>query len=100
MLESGSYADFVQEAVRAERSREFRAKNLERDWSAMTKVVCEIDRRHAAPAEFTLDSVAVGKGGFEGSGIWQWACGRSWLCMVQQQCHEGQRAIRLGATAG
>ena len=79
MLESGSYTYFKQEALWAEGSREFRAEYLERDRSVMTKVVREVDRRHAAPAEFTLDAVAVSQGGFEGSGIRQWACGRRWF---------------------
>jgi hypothetical protein len=80
MLESGSYADLMQEALWAEGSREFRAEYLERDRSVMPKVVREVDRRHTATAELTLDSVAVGEGGFEGSDvIRQWACGRRWL---------------------
>ena len=79
MLESGGYADFVEETFWAECSRQFRAEHFERDRSVMTKVVREVDRRHAAPAEFTLDSVSVGKGSFEGSGIRQWACGRRWF---------------------
>jgi hypothetical protein len=83
MLESGSYTDLMQEALWAKGSREFRAEYLQRDRSVMTKVVHEINRRHAAPAELTLDSVAVGEGGFEGSdAVRQWACGRRWSSMV------------------
>jgi hypothetical protein len=77
VLESGGETDLVQEPVWAEGSRELGTEYLERDRSVMTKVVREVDRRHAAPAELTLDPVAVGEGGFEGSDvIRQWACGR------------------------
>jgi len=80
MLESGGDTDFVQEAVRAEGSRELGTEHLERDRSVMTKVVREVNPRHATPAELTLDPVTVGEGGFEGSGvIRQWACGRRWF---------------------
>jgi hypothetical protein len=82
MLESGSYTYFMQEALWAEGSREFRAEYLERDRSVMTKVVRKVDGRHAAAAELTLDSVAVSKGGFEGSGIRQWACAEDGFYMV------------------
>jgi hypothetical protein len=75
MLESGGYADFVEEAVWPESSRELRAEDLERDRAVMAKVAREVDPRHAAPAEFTLDSVAVSQEGSEGfSDIRQAAC--------------------------
>ena len=65
MLESGSYTDFMQEALWAECSREFRAEYLERDRSGMAKVVGEVDSRHPAATQLTLDPVAVGQGGLE-----------------------------------
>ena len=80
MLESGSYTDFMQEALWAKGGREFRAEYLERDRSLMTKVMREVDRRHPASAELTLDSIAIGKGGFKGNGaIRQLGCGRRWF---------------------
>ena len=80
MLESGGYTDFVQKAFWAQGSREFRTEYLESDRSVMAKVVRQVDPRHASPAEFTLDPVALGEGGFEGSGaVRQWACGWRWF---------------------
>jgi hypothetical protein len=72
VLESGGYADFVKETFWSKGSGQFRAEHFERDRSVMAQVVCEVDRGHAAPAEFTLDSVAVSEGGSQGfSDIWQ-----------------------------
>ena len=59
MLESGGYADFVEKAFWPESSRELRTEHLECDWAVMAMVVHEVDRRHAALAELTLDTVAV-----------------------------------------
>jgi hypothetical protein len=66
MLESGRYANFVEETFWAECSRQFRAEHFKRDRSVMAKVVREVDRGHTTPAEFTLDSVTVGEGGSQG----------------------------------
>lgn len=80
VLEAGGDPDLVQEALGAQRSREFRAEHLESNLPLMAAVVREVDGGHAAPAELTLDSVTVGEGGFEGSGvIRQWACGLRWF---------------------
>jgi hypothetical protein len=66
VLECGSYTDFVEEAVGPNGSRELSSKHLERDRAVMAKVVREVHRRHAAPAELTLDAVTVSQGGCEG----------------------------------
>ena len=80
VLEAGGDPDLVQEALGAQRSREFRAEHLESNLPLMATVIREVDGGHAAPAELTLDSVTVGEGGFEGSGvIRQWACGLRWF---------------------
>lgn len=65
VLEAGGDPDFVQEALGAQRSREFRAEYLESNLPLMATVVREVDGGHAAPAEFTLDAVAVNQGGLE-----------------------------------
>ena len=62
VLESSGYADFVEEALWAECSRQFRTEHLERDSAVMAKVVREVDRRHATAAELMLDAVTVSEG--------------------------------------
>jgi len=57
--------DLVKEPFRPENSGQFRTKHLHRHLAVVLDVVGEVDGSHAAKAEFPLDSVAVGEGGFE-----------------------------------
>ncbi len=61
MLQVGGGADLAQEAVGADGGGQLGAQNLDRHLSLMPEVAGEIDRRHAALTQFTLDAVAVGK---------------------------------------
>jgi hypothetical protein len=65
MLEPGGYTDFMEEAFWTEGNRELRPEYLERDGPIMAEVVREVYGCHAAPAELTLDSIAISEGGFE-----------------------------------
>jgi hypothetical protein len=62
--ELGRDPDLTEEPL-AERGGELRVEHLERDRPVMAKVVRQMDRRHAAPAELALDAVAVSEGSLE-----------------------------------
>ena len=63
MLELGRGLDLGEEAFAAEHGAEFGPEDLEGDGAIVLDVVGEIDRRHAAGTELTLQAVAVGEGG-------------------------------------
>ena len=50
----------------AARSGELGAQDFDGHIAIVFDVACEVDRRHAARAEFALDAVAVGQGVGEG----------------------------------
>ena len=58
-------ADLAEEAFDAEDGAELGAQDLERDVAGVLDVASEIDRGHAAAADFPLYGVAVGEGGTE-----------------------------------
>ncbi len=54
-------------------SSELGLQHLDGDFAMVLQVLGEVDRRHAAAAEFTLDRVAVGKRGLQsGEQVSQW----------------------------
>ncbi len=61
-------ADLAQEALTAHCVEQRRVEHLERDAPAVSRVVREIDCRHAATSELALDVVPPGEGGPEPGG--------------------------------
>ena len=68
MLQRRRNPHLPQKAILAEGCREILAQNLDRDFPLVFQVVGEVDRGHAAGAEFALDGVAVRKGGGQAGG--------------------------------
>ena len=60
MPEIRSGGDLTQEALVSERGGKLRAQHLDRDLARVFEVVREIDRCHAARAEFALETVPIG----------------------------------------
>ena len=65
MLEIGGGGDLLDEPLCPEHRCEFGPQHLHRHLAVVFQIFSEIDRGHAADAEFVLDGVAVGEGGFE-----------------------------------
>ncbi len=65
MLQVGGDLDLFEEPLGAEDGCEFGPQHFHRHLAVVLQVLGEIDRGHAARAEFFLDGVAVGEGGFE-----------------------------------
>jgi len=63
--EPGGYPDFTQKSVGPERGGQLGPHDLERDQAVMAQVAGQVDRRHAATPQLTLDEIAVGQGGAE-----------------------------------
>ncbi len=63
MTERGGDVDFAEKPLGAERGRQLRTQDLERDPPVVLEVLGQIDRCHPAPAELALDRVAVREGG-------------------------------------
>ena len=61
MLEPGGELDLALEALGAEGGSQLGVEDLERDRAVVPEVLGEVDRGHAAPAELTLEPVAVGQ---------------------------------------
>src|SRR5437763_10404908 len=61
MGESRRDADLAKESLRAERCRELGAQHFDRDLAAVLRLLGEVDRRHAAGAELSLDGVTGGE---------------------------------------
>ncbi len=47
----------AQESIRPERAGELRMEYLQRNSAVVLRVLCEINRRHAAPAKLAVDGV-------------------------------------------
>ena len=62
MLEVGGGLDLSQESFGTYYSGEFRFQNLERNLALLLQVVSQIDRRHPALTDLTLDAVAALEG--------------------------------------
>jgi hypothetical protein len=62
MLKPGGQLGLAKEPLRTQGRRQLRSEQLEGDRTVMAKVVREVDGRHAALAELTLDAVAVREG--------------------------------------
>ena len=54
-------ADFAEEPLGAQRRRDFRPQDFDGDFATVLFFFGEIDRRHAAAAQFPLDGVAIGE---------------------------------------
>ena len=65
MLQARNRLDLAEESIRADHRGELRLEHLDRDLAIVLEVVREVDRRHAALAELSLDLVAVGEGGLQ-----------------------------------
>ena len=62
MREAGGDLDLAQEPLRAKRVGEFWFQHLDRDVALVADVLGEVDRRHTAAAQLTLNAVPIGKG--------------------------------------
>ena len=65
VVQAGGNLDFAQEAIGAEGRGELGAEDLYRDLAMMLQVFSEVDRGHAAHAEFAQQPVAIGERGSE-----------------------------------
>jgi hypothetical protein len=65
--EPGGDPDLLGEPLGAERRTQLGAEHLEGDRAVVPEVVGQIDRRHSASADLTLEAVLVGQGGGEGT---------------------------------
>ena len=62
----GGNADLAQKTIGAEAGRDFGSQDFDGDFAAVLFLFSEIDRRHAAAAQFALDGVAIGECGGDG----------------------------------
>ena len=65
MIEPRGDRDLAQEAIAGERPGEVGPEHLDGDLPVVFEVVREVDRGHAAGAEFALNAVVAGEGGRE-----------------------------------
>ncbi len=82
VLQVGGDPDLVEEAFGAQDGGQLGMENLDRDLALVLDIVGQVDRRHAAAAELTLDRVAVGQ------------CGRQAVQHVV--AHKGASRVRTG----
>ena len=66
MLESRSETDLSKEPLGPKLGRQLGMEDLERDGTIVPDVVGQVDHRHAAAAELTLERVAVAERGGQG----------------------------------
>jgi hypothetical protein len=62
MLKPGGHADLAGKPLGPETGGELGAEDLEGDRALVAEVAREVDGRHAAVAELTLEGVAAGEG--------------------------------------
>jgi len=65
MVEAGGDLDLTQKPIGPEHRRQLGPQHLDRHLALVFQIVREIDRRHAAASELSLDGVAAGEGGVE-----------------------------------
>ena len=65
MLQVGGDLNLLEEPLGAQHGGQLGPEDLDRHFSVVFEVLGEVDRGHAARAEFFLDDVAVSEGGFE-----------------------------------
>ncbi len=65
MVEPSRSVDLAEEPLRAKRRGQLGPQHLDGDFAMVLQVLGEVDRRHTAATEFTLDRVAVGKRGLQ-----------------------------------
>jgi hypothetical protein len=53
--------DLPKKPIRADRCTQLRMKDLDRNGTPVTNIVREVDRRHAATPDFTLDDISACK---------------------------------------
>ena len=68
MPETGRDFNLLEESLATKNGGQLRAEDLECHLAAVFQVLGEIDRGHAARANFFLDGIAVGEGGREPGG--------------------------------
>jgi hypothetical protein len=86
MLEAGCQLDLAQKALGAEDGAEFRAEHLDGHLAPVLEVLGEIDRGHAAGAEFPLNAVAVGEGHTERGDVCHEIEGQTWAYSLGHSC--------------
>ncbi len=69
MLQRGSGLDLDHEALGAEHGGQLRLEDLDRDLAVVLEILRQVDRGHAAGAEFALDAVAIGQRGVRRSSV-------------------------------
>ncbi len=65
VMKLGGNLDLAEETLGAECSRQFWPQHFHRHLTVVFQVLSEVDRRHAARADFLQDGVAVREGVFE-----------------------------------
>jgi hypothetical protein len=65
MVQVGRNSDFVEEPFSPNNERQLGLQDFDRHLPVVLEVAGQIDSRHAPSANFPLDCVAVGEGGFE-----------------------------------
>jgi hypothetical protein len=60
MLEVGGGSDLGQESFRADDRTQLGPQDLERDVAVVAQVLSQVNRRHTAHAELSLDAVPTG----------------------------------------
>ena len=72
MLQLRRRLDFCEKTLGAECGGEVGVEDFDCDVAVVSQVVREVDRRHSAHANFTIDAISIGKGGaklVEGVGL-------------------------------
>src|SRR3972149_7073407 len=72
MTQLGGDRDLAQKPIGPEGRGHLGPENLDRDLAVVLQVVGEIDRRHPATSELSLDGVAAGEGGVEALELIGW----------------------------
>ena len=63
MPQPRGHPNFLVKAFRAKQGAEVRVQHLEGDGTVVAEITRQVDGRHAAPTQLTLDGVAVDQGG-------------------------------------
>ena len=61
MLQIGGELDLLQEPLRTKYRRELRVQNLYGHLAVVPDVFGQVNRRHAARAQFALDAISIGQ---------------------------------------
>ena len=83
MLQIRRRLDLGEKALGADHGGQLGAQDLHRDLAIVLEVVREIDGRHTARTEFTLDAVTICKCGSERPGHWFTPSTARFICATQ-----------------